>query len=128
GCSWNGDGAGGPVLHTRVLVGEPEALARHPRRSLLLVWPPHPSHEREQTPGFVSFGRRCLLAYNGMTVVYVGEPRRVGGPGGRPSWTADDSFFEDLRRDFVCRQWVAIPRWPGIEDSLWILDRRRRGR
>src|SRR5262249_5941606 len=67
GCSWNGDGAGGPVLHTRGLVGEPEALARHPRRSLLLVWPPHPSHERGQTQGFASFGRRCLLAYNGLT-------------------------------------------------------------
>lgn len=124
GCTWYRDGGLGPVQHTEVVRAEPEVLRAHPDRALLLVWPPFVSHENVDDADFVSFGRRCLRVYRGATVAYVGEPRRVRGDGNRAGWTADDTFFDDLHRDFATVQWVSIPRWPGLQDALWILRRR----
>jgi hypothetical protein len=124
GCTWYRDGGLGPVQHTEVVRAEPEVLGAHADRALLLVWPPLVSHESLDTPEFVSFGRRCLRAYRGRTVAYIGEPRSVRGDGNRPGWTGDDTFFDDLERDFVVTEWVSIPCWPGLHDSLWILRRR----
>ena len=124
GCTWYRDGGLGPVQHTEVVRAEPEVLQAHPDRALLLVWPPLVSHESLDDPQFVSFGRRCLSAYAGTTVAYVGEPKRVRADGNRPAWTGDDTFFDDLHRDFAAIQWVSIPRWPGLHDALWILRRR----
>lgn len=126
GCTWYRDGGLGPVQHTEVVRAEPEVLRAHADRALLLVWPPLVTHENLDDPAFVSFGRRCLNAYGGTTVVYVGEPKRVRADGNRPAWTGDDTFFDDLHRDFEAVQWVSIPRWPGLYDALWVFRRRRR--
>jgi hypothetical protein len=124
GCSWERRASDSPVLHTQVLAGEPEVLKVHPDRALLIIWPPHMTHEYAEDPGYVSFGTRCLRAYKGRTVVYVGEPKRVAAQDNRPSWTGDDTFFAEMARDYVAQQWVAIPRWPGLHDAMWVVRRK----
>jgi hypothetical protein len=62
------------------------------------------------------FADQALAAYAGSTLVYIGE-----GPGGH---CADDAFFARLAGEWNEVERVAIPRWPGTRDSLWVYRRR----
>lgn len=107
--------------------GGPEKAAEHPHRALFLCWPPYES----------SFALDCLKAYQGDTVIFVGE-----GPGG---CCADDAFFSAMgdavwswnedgeagERPAVSNEWervseVDLPQWSGIHDHMTIY--RRKGR
>lgn len=83
-------------------------LAVYHKHALFLCWPPYDS----------PMARRWLLRYPGDTVIYVGEWR--GG------CTADDDFFFHLERLFEPIEYVSIPQWPGLHDSLSIWRRKKR--
>jgi hypothetical protein len=76
-------------------------------RALFLCWPGYRD----------TFADEALAAFTGDVLIYVGE-----GPGGH---TADDAFFDRLRRDWRPVEQVAIPQWSGAHDCLSIYDRRQ---
>lgn len=111
--------------------GDHLAGARHPDRTLLIVWP-----TRNET-----WAAAAIDAYHqagGSAVAYVGE-----GPGGH---TGDDVFHARLGQLETCAQcaygstcspcvcgitaqWqhthtVALPQWPGFHDDLHVFVRR----
>lgn len=96
-----------PLTWTRVEQGDVDTLAAHADRALFLCWPSY------RDP----FASRALAAYAGTTLLYIGEP-----PGGH---TADDAFFAQLERGWVCVEQVALPNWPGTHDALTVYRRRR---
>lgn len=102
-----------------VVRGGAEKAAEHPDRTLLLVWPPHGD-------AMATMAVRAYQAHGGRRIVYVGE--------GRYGWTADIAFFDAIhwghpRRMCTDREnWhvsyeLPIPQWPGISDSLVVVDR-----
>lgn len=93
-----------PITYHPVLRGTAEIAAVYPDRALLLCWPPYNT----------SMAAEALRAYEGDTVVYVGEP---GG-----GCTADDEFHETLEKEW--HEVSRAPRhvtWWGIHDyvTLW---------
>jgi hypothetical protein len=68
--------------YTDVRIGDDSAAAEHPDRALMLCWPSYCD----------PFAKQALHAYQGDTVIYIGE-----GEGG---CCADDRFHRILRRDF----------------------------
>ena len=74
--------------------------------ALLLCWPPLGE----------PFAADCLAAFRGSTVIEIGEDE-----GGN---TADSAFFRSLRKDWILRQQLDLPRWPEASDSLRIWARR----
>jgi hypothetical protein len=118
-----------------VVPGDETVAARHPERTLLLVWP---------TRGEL-WPTRALEAFHdaaGRRVAYVGE-----GPGGR---TGDDLFHAvlgDVTTCVACRhgvadrpcicsttvRWkrcgeIALPHWDGYVDDLHLYERAPTGR
>jgi hypothetical protein len=94
-----------PRTWTEVLPGGVEVLAQHAGRALFLCWPGYRD----------TFAGEALAAYSGSVLIYVGE-----GPGGN---TADQAFFDRLRRDWAAGERIAIPRWSGAHDALSIYYR-----
>lgn len=83
-----------------------DALADvHEDAALLLCWPPPCSEMAD----------RALRAYDGETVVYVGE--------GRGGCTADEAFHERLHGEFELVETVAIPTYMGMRDRLEVWER-----
>lgn len=97
------DAAPPPATHAPVSRGGPEAAGRHPDAVLLLSWPPHRSPAAAEAVA-------AYLAAGGTTVVYVGE--------GRGGWTAADDLFDLLDEFGTEVERVALPSWPGYDDSL----------
>lgn len=94
------------VRWTEVTRGGVDVLSEHSQCTLFLCWPPHES----------SLAVEALAAYPGQRCVYVGE-----GPGG---CCADDEFFARLDAEWDAVERVALPRWPGIHDSMTLWQRR----
>jgi len=71
-------------------------------KTLFLCWPP-----------MTDMALKCLEAFEGETVVYVGE----GGYG----CTATDEFHEKLEAEFESIEQIDIPQWYGLHDyvSIW---------
>ncbi len=86
--------------------GEPEMLKTHPAKTLFLCWPCYKK----------SFAHDCLKAFQGDTVVYIGE-----GMGG---CTADDEFHQRLEEEWKEVGYVIIPRWERIHDVMTIHERK----
>ena len=91
---------------TEILRGGATATARHPDRTLLLVWPP-------MTP----MAANALRAYRGTTVAYVGE--------GHSGCTGDDAFHRALDREWQEVRTIALPHWDGIWAELTIYRRKQ---
>lgn len=102
--------------------GGPEKAAEHSDRALFLCWPPYA----------MSFAFECLKAYQGDTVIFVGE-----GTGG---CTGDDDFFQAIGEDTYslsdsatrkgADDWeevecVTIPQWEGLHDHMTIYRRKK---
>lgn len=94
-CQWTG-----------VLPGRPAKLAKYSNRTLFLCWPDYRT----------DFASRCIEAYTGDTVVYVGE--------GRGGCTGDDKFHDLLEFGWGCQKTVQIPRWGGIYDAMFVWRRK----
>lgn len=91
------------VRYHPVATAPAEVAGEHPDRALLLCWPPYNT----------SMAAEALRAYEGDTVVYVGEP----GSG----CTADEEFHETLDKEW--RQVGSAPRhvtWWGIHDYVTV--------
>src|SRR5258708_18456335 len=73
-----------------------KAVLQHPNRSLLLVW-----------PYMDKMAERALRAYQGDTIIYVGE-----GDGGA---TTKDKIPQMLSK-WECVETQIIPQWPGVHD------------
>ena len=98
------DGNTKPYLD--IINGDAAQMAQeHPDRALMMIWPPY------DTP----MGYEALNAYEGDTVIYVGE--------GRGGCTADDDFHNLLSHEWEMIDDIDIPQWKGISDSLMIYKR-----
>lgn len=86
-------------------IGGPEVIADHTHRTLFLCWPSYRSN----------FAKECLDAYEGNTLIYIGEPK--GGA------CANDAFFDAIDTDWVTLKWVDIHTWPGVHDEMTIFKR-----
>lgn len=89
---------------TQVLPGSPECAAYHPDRALLLCWPPRSPMAHE-----------ALSAYRGDYIIYIGE--ESGG------CTADNAFFDSLKRNWRRIKVIDIPRWWDCYDKIIIYRR-----
>jgi hypothetical protein len=94
-----------PRTWTEVRSGGVEVLDQFADRALFLCWPGYRD----------TFADDALAAFRGKVLIYVGE-----GAGGH---TANDAFFDRLRRDWVPGGQVAIPQWSGVHDALSIYYR-----
>jgi len=90
--------------------GTPEILADYPHRSLLMVWPPYETH-----PG-AAMSYEALENYKGEHVLYIGESKL--------GCTGTDEFHDRLEEEFDEIEWVKIPLWYGLNDSLFIYRRK----
>jgi len=89
-----------------VLQGGPEKLVGEKHRALFLCWPPYNS----------SLAIDCLKAYEGNTLIFVGE--------GKGGCTGNDAFFELRDQLFECTKSYWIPQWPGLYDYLYVGKRK----
>ncbi|GAX82104.1 hypothetical protein CEUSTIGMA_g9532.t1 [Chlamydomonas eustigma] len=106
------DGSALPVLGMdnvgEVQKGNEKEIRRHPRRTLLLVY-----------PGPTDMGLNCLNEYRGRYLLYVGEPR--GGING------NEQFFNELEREWTCERVVPLDPFPDGYEQLYILKRKQSG-
>lgn len=84
-------------------------VSNRPNHTLMLVWPPYNTPMAYQT----------LKFFTGSTVIYVGE-----GDGG---CTGCDRFHGLLNSNFEQVEFVSIPRWECIYDSLRVYRRKSYG-
>lgn len=93
-----------PGMFFLVEKGDLETARVHPERTLFLCWPPFD----------LDVALRTLRAYQGKTVIYVGDE---GHDAGTPA------FYSELATGFTRLRVVDIPRWPGIKDRLEVWQR-----
>jgi hypothetical protein len=99
---------GFPRAFSRVLFGNQAVLYdMDPARALFLCWPPYDT----------SMGYECLTAYQGDTVIYIGE--------GRGGCTGDDQFHALLESDWDSSLEFDIPTWWGIRDFVSVYNRKK---
>jgi hypothetical protein len=82
-----------------------EAVQKYPTRNLLTVW-----------PDMADWPHETLQAFNGNTVLYVGE--------GEEGCTADEAFHSHLHEHFTLLEEVNIPQFSGIHDYLGVWRRK----
>lgn len=85
--------------------GDHRVLKEYPDHNLFLCWPPMSQMAAE-----------CLTHFKGMYLIYVGE-----SDGG---CTADKAFFRLLKRKYREIDHVPLLQWSGINDRLWIYQRK----
>jgi len=93
-----------PGTYFLVQKADLEIAKQHPDRALFLCWPPFST----------DVALRALRAYEGKTVIYVGDE---GHDAGTPA------FYSELAAHFSKVRVVEIPRWPGIRDRLEVWQR-----
>ena len=94
------------TLWTEVLKGDHFDLENYDSSwTLFLCWPPYAT----------SMAARCLEAFRGTTLAYVGESE--GGCNG------DGEFWDLLSRRWTEEKTVFLPQWDGVHDNLTIYQR-----
>jgi hypothetical protein len=89
-----------------VQTGDETRILEHPDRTLMLCWPPRNNE----------VASKALNLYTGQVLIYIGEPREMGG-------TGTPAFFDALERDFKVIEVVDLPHWPGYGDKVYIYQR-----
>lgn len=89
----------------KVKHGNQSEIAKHPKRTLLLCYPP-PS----------PLAAACLELYKGKKLVYVGE--------GRGGCNANAKFFDVLQSDWEIEQEVKLKPFVGGLERLYVLRRK----
>ena len=102
--SWAEQGNGAAHFSVETM-GAAEAAAKHPERTLLLIWPPYDD----------PMAADALRAYAGRCVIFVGES---------DGCTGDEAFHSILADEWNEVERVAIPQGWGIHDALWGYERR----
>ena len=94
-------------------------------RALLLCWPPLELEDE------VLMAVDALETYRGRTLLYVGEWRGSTGVVSALSNLTDECgqtagavFQEAVQRDWEPVERVALPRWPGFTDALFVFRRK----
>lgn len=88
---------------TEVLEGDASVVARYgASRTLFLCWPPYDD----------PMAYDCLRAYQGSSVIYIGE--------GRGDGTGDDAFHALLEQEWHQTERVELPHWDGTHDKLTV--------
>jgi hypothetical protein len=98
-----------------------DALRRYPTDVLFLSWPPkNPS--RVLLPGEQALSKagHALERFLGKYVIYIGELPTTLGIG----CTADELFFDNIKKHWQILKKYDIPQWPGIYDTLVIYVRK----
>lgn len=90
-----------------VLEGGPEMAQKHSDRTLFLCWPPYAE----------ALATDALLAYEGKTLIYVGE--------GSYGCTGDQEFHELLYATYKEVEAFDIPKWWGSYDWMQVFHRRQ---
>lgn len=92
------------IAYSDVTYGDAAAFAaQHPKRTLLLIWPPLGD----------PMALDALRAYQGRTVIYIGEWRGC---------TAEGGFHDELGLWERVRV-LNIPQWEGSRDKLYVFRR-----
>jgi len=144
-----------PPGFTTVECGGPEALEGYASQRasyvLLLCWPPQEGAPHEVRSDVSGMAVTALRAYQGPTIIYVGEVpniQKVKNGGDHNVWqqtfgyqnstesgadagallqlgaTAGLEFHESLNADWIMRREVILPHWPGATDSITVWDRK----
>jgi hypothetical protein len=107
--------------HACVVEGGPEEAARHPDRTLVLMWPDYHGHG--------SYGLACLRQYAGARLALVGEWRgrtfgayTAGIPETGQSFSAE--FQAAVEAEFQLEQNIRLPNWPYYLDTLMVWRRK----
>lgn len=87
--------------------GAPQILVIHPKRNLILCWPPYNSE----------MAVKCLRWFRGDYIIYIGE--------GVNGCNATDIFFIKLKRDFELSEKIQIPQWWRVHDNLTVWKRKK---
>lgn len=95
------------AFHTVERLEASEAVARHPDRNVLCVWPCYGRTWASEMARRMAPGKRLLL---------VGEMR--GG------CCADDGLFDVLDHAFEVIERIMLPRWPMIKDSMAVYEKK----
>lgn len=114
-------GVGHEARFGEVLAGGPEQIALHPDRALVLMWPDY--------LGQGAFGLECLEAFEGETLLLVGEwqGRTYGGymPGlGQHGQSFSQEFQAEVASLFVEEAVLRLPNWPLFADVLMVFRRK----
>jgi len=88
-----------------VKIGSFDVVENHPDRSLFLCWPP---------PSF-PVAMLALKNYTGRYLLYEGDE------GYEPF--GNHTFYDELERHWKLIETVAVPRWPEVDDRLYIYER-----
>jgi hypothetical protein len=132
------DSQGGQAFrfrHAMVQDGDGIAALADPvqaHRSLFLSWPDPVGDDATTDSDRDAFGVRCLQAFTGTTIAYIGElgPAVVrtkpdfGDVFPRGGSSASAAFQEALAADFRCTRRVYLPNWPPYNAHLTIWTRK----
>ncbi len=91
-----------------VNIGSHEQLLedKYKNHALMLCWPPYDD----------PFAWDCLRAYQGNTLIYIGESAGM--------CTGCDNFHDELNKFWEEVKGIEIPQWYAIYDRLWIYRRK----
>jgi len=88
-------------------IGHLEAIQKYGHHKILMmIWPPYDHPMANET----------LKAFKGKKIIFVGE--------GRGGCTGCDNFFKELEKNWVETDYIAIPNWLGMHDSLMFFVRK----
>lgn len=96
-------------LRSEAITGE-AAVAKYPVQTLLMAYPPQKGHTG------VEMSANCARRFAGAQLIYVGEPK--GGS------TGTDEFFSEIEKGWTLHKKIAIRRWSGIADAVYVYRRR----
>lgn len=94
--------------HFPVRKGGTRWVAQHADRALFLCWPPYDD-------GVAALALRTYRKAGGKKLFYVGEWRY--------GCTANNQFFDELEKYWICNECLSIPNWDGIHDKFNVYER-----
>ena len=127
-CAYDTAEESGSSYYCEVERGGPEAVLRHPTRSLLLCWPPlEPDCTAEDNLMALECVRNLRSGGADNTLLYVGEWSGAAGCVSALSertaacgHMAGAQFQKYVDRHYKLVQTVPVPRWPGFADALYV--------
>jgi hypothetical protein len=101
---------------SRVRRGSVETLSKHSNHTLLLCCPPVED----------DLAYRCLRAYRGEYLLYVGSTWNYIIPERGCTWNCgDENFHKLLKKEWSIKEEVLLPNWPGFNIKLYVYERKR---
>jgi len=108
---------------TDIIQGDTTLLNKYSDHTLLLVWPSGDAEE-QKSDSSVEWDKECLLAYDGDTVIHVGEWHNSTVAVKEGGLTSSVAFQELMETTFECIERIMIPTWMWNRDALTIWKRK----